>query len=51
MTKKGKILVVDDNAGIRSALGILLPLHFKATELIPSPSGLVSKRSGARQNL
>ncbi len=43
MTKKGKILVVDDNAGIRSALGILLPLHFKETELIPSPSGLVSK--------
>ena len=34
---------MDDNAGIRSALGILLPLHFKETELIPSPSVLVSK--------
>ncbi len=41
--KKGKILVVDDNAGIRSALKILLPMHFAQVELIPSPNELVSK--------
>ncbi len=39
---KGKILVVDDNQGIRSALKILLPLHFSQVELIASPSTLVS---------
>lgn len=42
MTKKAKILVVDDNAGIRSALKILLPLHFSDVELISSPVTLVS---------
>ena len=41
-TKKGKILVVDDNAGIRKALEILLPLHFAEVKTIPSPSTLVS---------
>ena len=41
--KKGKILVVDDNAGIRAALKLLLPLHFEQVELIPSPVTLVSK--------
>ncbi len=40
--KKGKILVVDDNAGIRSALKLLLPLHFEQVRLLSSPSGLVS---------
>ena len=40
--KKGKILVVDDNQGIRSALKILLPMHFAEVELIPSPTTLVS---------
>lgn len=34
---KGKILVVDDNEGIRSALRILLNRHFQAVEVIPSP--------------
>lgn len=43
MTKKGKILVVDDNQGIRSALKILLPAHFSEVELIASPKTLVSK--------
>lgn len=38
--KTGKILVVDDNAGIRSALRILLPLHFKEVETIASPNAL-----------
>ena len=40
--KKGKILVVDDNAGIRNALKILLPMYFSEVEAIPSPSTLVS---------
>ncbi len=42
MNKKGRILVVDDNAGIRKALQLLLPPYFEAVELIPSPAGLVS---------
>ena len=41
-SKKGKILVVDDNAGIRRALQILLPLHFAEVETLPSPMTLVS---------
>ena len=41
-SKTGKILVVDDNAGIRQALKILLPLHFSEVETIPSPATLVS---------
>ena len=41
-TKKGKILVVDDNAGIRQTLKILLPVHFEEVMAIPSPSTLVS---------
>ena len=41
-SKIGKILVVDDNLGIRRALEILLPLHFSAVKTIPSPSTLVS---------
>ena len=40
--KTGKILVVDDNAGIRQALKILLPMHFAEVETIPSPATLVS---------
>jgi len=40
--KKGKILVVDDNAGIRQTLKILLPVHFEEVMAIPSPSTLVS---------
>ena len=40
--KNGKILVVDDNLGIRQALKILLPMYFEAVETIPSPSTLVS---------
>ena len=41
-SKKGKILIVDDNAGIRQALRILLPLHFAEVETLPSPVTLVS---------
>ncbi len=40
---KGKILVVDDNAGIRGALKILLPMHFEKVELIASPNELIAK--------
>ena len=38
---KSKILVVDDNAGIRSALKILLPMRFAEVELIVSPKVLM----------
>ncbi len=41
-SKRGKILIVDDNAGIRRALEILLPLHFAEVKTIPSPATLVS---------
>ncbi|MBQ6199738.1 MAG: sigma-54-dependent Fis family transcriptional regulator [Bacteroidales bacterium] len=40
--KKGRILVVDDNAGIRRALEIMLPTHFAEVKTIPSPATLVS---------
>ena len=40
--KIGKILVVDDNLGIRRALEILLPVHFAEVKTIPSPATLVS---------
>ncbi len=40
-SKKGKILIVDDNAGIRQALKILLPMHFAEVETLPSPATLV----------
>ncbi len=41
-SKKGKILIVDDNAGIRRTLEILLPVHFAEVKTIPSPATLVS---------
>ena len=41
-SKKGKILIVDDNSGIRRALEILLPMHFAEVKAIPSPAPLVS---------
>ena len=40
---KGRILVVDDNAGIRGALKILLPMHFAQVELISTPNDLINK--------
>lgn len=39
---KSHILVVDDNAGIRAALKILLPTRFTDVELIASPKALIS---------
>ena len=41
-SKIGKILVVDDNLGIRRTLEILLPMHFAQVKTISSPSTLVS---------
>lgn len=35
---KSKILAVDDNAGIRAALQLLLPKHFREVRLAASPS-------------
>ncbi len=48
---KGKILVVDDNAGIRGALKVLLPLHFEQVELIVSPKELMAKMNQFRPNV
>ena len=41
-SRSGRILVVDDNAGIRRTLEILLPVHFEEVKTIPSPVTLVS---------
>jgi DNA-binding NtrC family response regulator len=41
-SKSGKILVVDDNAGIRRALELLLPMHFAEVKTLSSPATLVS---------
>lgn len=41
--KKGKILVVDDNSNVRSALKILLSKWFGQVELLPSPANLISR--------
>ena len=48
---KAKILVVDDNSGIRAALKVLLPLHFLQVELIPSPKELVTKMADFRPDV
>ena len=41
MVKRGKILVVDDNRGIREALRILLGGCFAETQMLPSPVSLI----------
>ncbi len=51
MKKVGKVLVVDDNAGIRSALKILLPLRFESVEILPSPSQLISTVNAFRPDV
>ena len=48
---KAKILVVDDNSGIRAALKLLLPLHFSHVELIPSPKDLVTRMADFRPDV
>ena len=51
MKKVGKILVVDDNAGIRSALKILLPMRFEAVEILSSPTQLISVTNDFRPDV
>lgn len=48
---KCKILVVDDNSGIRAALKVLLPLHFAQVEVIPSPNELISRMAEFRPDV
>jgi len=50
-SKKGRILVVDDNTGIRKALKILLPMYFEAVETIPSPATLVNALESFRPDV
>ncbi|MCH5232545.1 MAG: sigma-54-dependent Fis family transcriptional regulator [Muribaculaceae bacterium] len=40
--KEGRILVVDDNLGIRKTLSLLLPPYFEAVETIGNPAELMS---------
>lgn len=42
MKSKAKILVVDDNKGIRAALEMLLPRFFAQVEMLSSPKSLQS---------
>ncbi len=48
---KAKILVVDDNSGIRAALQLLLPIYFSQVELIPSPKELISRMAEFRPDV
>ena len=48
---KAKILVVDDNSGIRAALRLLLPMYFSQVELIPSPKELISRMAEFRPDV
>ena len=49
--KHGKILVVDDNQGIRNALKLLLTPQFEAVEVIASPKTLVSTMDGFKPDV
>ena len=40
---KAKILVVDDNSGIRAALQLLLPKYFKEVKAVASPNVINSQ--------
>ena len=51
MAKTGKILVVDDNAGVRSSLRILLSLHFAEVQTIPSPNTLLREMEEFRPDV
>lgn len=48
---KARILVVDDNHGIRNALKILLPVYFEQVELIASPVTLVKTMEAFRPDV
>ena len=43
--------MVDDNSGIRAALGILLPRHFEGVEFLSSPKSLITKMRGFRPDV
>ena len=49
--KKGKILVVDDNQGIRKALKLLLTPYFAEVEVIASPNTLVNTMESFRPDV
>ena len=49
--KKGKIFVVDDNQGIRTALKLLLMPQFAEVEVIASPKTLVATMERFRPNV
>ena len=49
--KKGKILVVDDNQGIRKALKLLLTPYFAEVEVIASPNILVNTMESFRPDV
>lgn len=49
--KKGKILVVDDNQGIRKALKLLLTPYFAEVEIIASPNTLVNTMENFRPDV
>ncbi len=51
MTKKGTILVVDDNRGIRDALKILLSGVFERVETLPSPVTLMRTAESLRPDV
>ena len=40
---KAKILVVDDNSGIRAALQLLLPKYYKEVKVVASPNVINSQ--------
>lgn len=48
---KAKILVVDDNAGIRSTLKLLLPAQISDVETISSPKELMSKMNSFKPDV
>lgn len=49
--KSGTILIVDDNAGIRRTLEILLPLYFDKVQTIASPSKLMASLEQLQPNV
>ena len=42
MSKQGKLLIVDDNRGILSAVKLLMDKHFAQVEILSSPNQLIS---------
>lgn len=48
---KGRVLVVDDNDGIRAALKVLLTRHFEAVELIGTPTMILTKMKNFRPDV